>query len=83
MENSQQYIAIMAGGVGSRFWPASREALPKQFLDILGVGKSLIQLTYERALQLVPKENVLIATNKKYKKISLLMEAIKISNSAI
>ena len=67
MENSQQYIAIMAGGVGSRFWPASREALPKQFLDILGVGKSLIQLTYERALQLVPKENILIATNKKYK----------------
>jgi len=69
MENSQQYIAIMAGGVGSRFWPASREALPKQFLDILGVGKSLIQLTYERALQLVPKENILIATNKKYKEL--------------
>ena len=69
MKKSQQYIAIMAGGVGSRFWPASREALPKQFLDILGVGKSLIQLTYERALQLVPKENILIATNKKYKKL--------------
>ena len=57
----------MAGGVGSRFWPASRESLPKQFLDILGVGKSLIQLTYDRALQLVPKENILIATNKRYK----------------
>jgi len=67
MENSNQYIAIMAGGVGSRFWPASRESLPKQFLDILGVGKSLIQLTYDRALQLVPKENILIATNKRYK----------------
>lgn len=62
-----KYIAIMAGGVGSRFWPASRESLPKQFLDILGVGKSLIQLTYDRALQLVPKENILIATNKRYK----------------
>lgn len=69
MENSKKYIAIMAGGVGSRFWPASRESLPKQFLDILGVGKSLIQLTYERALRLVPKENILIATNKKYKKL--------------
>jgi mannose-1-phosphate guanylyltransferase len=67
MENSNKYIAIMAGGVGSRFWPASRESLPKQFLDILGVGKSLIQLTYDRALQLVPKENILIATNKRYK----------------
>ncbi len=67
MENKNQYIAIMAGGVGSRFWPASRESLPKQFLDILGVGKSLIQLTYDRALQLVPKENILIATNKRYK----------------
>jgi len=49
----------MAGGVGSRFWPASRESMPKQFLDILGVGQSLIQLTYERALKLVPKENIL------------------------
>ncbi|MEM6965714.1 MAG: mannose-1-phosphate guanylyltransferase, partial [Bacteroidota bacterium] len=59
----------MAGGVGSRFWPASREDLPKQFLDILGVGRSLIQLTYDRAIQIVPKENVLIATNKKYKNL--------------
>ena len=65
MQNN--YITIMAGGVGSRFWPASRESLPKQFLDILGVGKSLIQLTYDRATQLVPKENILILTNKKYK----------------
>ena len=69
MENPNQYIAIMAGGVGSRFWPSSRESLPKQFLDILGVGKSLIQLTYDRALQLVPKENILIATNKRYKEL--------------
>lgn len=67
MEN--KYITIMAGGVGSRFWPASRESLPKQFLDILGVGKSLIQLTYDRALQIVPKKNILIATNKRYKRL--------------
>lgn len=68
-KSNNLYIAIMAGGVGSRFWPASRESMPKQFLDILGVGKSLIQLTYDRALKLVPKENILIATNKKYKKL--------------
>lgn len=59
----------MAGGVGSRFWPASRESLPKQFLDILGVGKSLIRLTFERALQIAPVENIIIATNKKYKQL--------------
>lgn len=57
----------MAGGVGSRFWPASRESLPKQFLDILGVGKSLIRLTFERATKMVPPQNIIIATNKKYK----------------
>jgi mannose-1-phosphate guanylyltransferase len=62
------YIAIMAGGVGSRFWPASRESRPKQFLDIMGVGKSLIQLTYERFLHLCPKENIFIVTNGKYKR---------------
>lgn len=61
------YVAIMAGGVGSRFWPASRESRPKQFLDIIGVGKSLIQLTYERFLQLCPKENIFIVTNGRYK----------------
>ena len=66
-QNKNNYICIMAGGVGSRFWPASREARPKQFLDILGVGKSLIQLTYDRAIEMVPKENILILTNKKYK----------------
>lgn len=64
------YILIMAGGVGSRFWPASRENRPKQFLDILGIGKSLIQMTYDRATRLVPKENILIATNEKYKALT-------------
>lgn len=62
-----KFIAIMAGGVGSRFWPASREALPKQFLDILGTGKSLLRLTYERSLKIVPNENILIVTNARYK----------------
>ena len=56
----------MAGGIGSRFWPASRVDMPKQFLDILGMGKTLLQMSYERALQLAPKENILIATNLQY-----------------
>ncbi len=65
MQNT--YIAIMAGGVGSRFWPGSREDNPKQFLDILGVGKSLIQLTFERFLKLVPADHIFVVTHKKYK----------------
>jgi mannose-1-phosphate guanylyltransferase len=64
---SNNYVAIMAGGVGSRFWPASRTAKPKQFLDILGVGKTLLQLTYERALRNAPKENIFIVTNAQYR----------------
>lgn len=69
MKNNNTYVAIMAGGVGSRFWPASRSTYPKQFLDILGVGKSLIRLTYERFLKLCPSENILIVTNKKYREL--------------
>jgi len=67
--NKNYYVAIMAGGVGSRFWPASREHLPKQFLDILGVGKSLIRLTYERFLSIVPPERILVVTNKIYSQL--------------
>lgn len=66
MEHKNTYIAIMAGGVGSRFWPSSRENRPKQFLDILGVGKSLIQLTVERFENLVSADQILILTNKAY-----------------
>ncbi len=65
--NSHHYICILAGGIGSRFWPSSTVERPKQFLDILGVGKSLIQLTYDRCLQLVPPERILIITNKRYR----------------
>ena len=60
------YVGIMAGGAGTRFWPASREYKPKQFLDILGIGKTLLQLTYERFLKVCPKENILIISNAKY-----------------
>lgn len=59
----------MAGGVGSRFWPKSRNNFPKQFIDILGLGKSLLQLTYERFLQICPAENIYILSNEQYKAI--------------
>ncbi len=64
MDNT--YVAIMAGGVGSRFWPASREARPKQFLDILGQGKSLLRLTFERFLNLTDADRIYIVTNASY-----------------
>lgn len=67
MNANNTYVAIMAGGVGSRFWPASREALPKQFLDILGNGKSLLRLTFERFLNLTSADHIFIVTNGKYK----------------
>jgi mannose-1-phosphate guanylyltransferase len=66
---SNKYIAIMAGGIGSRFWPSSTAERPKQFLDILGVGKSLIRMTFERCLPLVPADHVYVMTNKKYKQL--------------
>jgi mannose-1-phosphate guanylyltransferase len=63
---SNQYCIIMAGGVGSRFWPVSREARPKQFLNILGNGKSFLQETFERFAKIIPKENILIVTGANY-----------------
>ena len=60
------YCIIMAGGVGSRFWPMSTSKYPKQFLDVLGIGKSLIQMTYERLLHIAPKENIFVVTNECY-----------------
>ena len=59
----------MAGGVGSRFWPMSRENRPKQFLDVLGTGKTLIQMTYDRLLRLVPADQIYVVTNQKYAKL--------------
>jgi len=64
--NNDNYCVIMAGGVGSRFWPMSRSAHPKQFLDILGTGKSLLRQTYERFLRICPAENILVVTNESY-----------------
>lgn len=59
-------LVIMAGGVGSRFWPMSTAECPKQFIDVLGVGRSLLQLTYDRFESVCPPENVWVVTNKKY-----------------
>jgi len=67
MNMKNTYVAIMAGGIGSRFWPGSRVHRPKQFLDILGTGKSLIRLTFERFLNVCPTENIFILTNKIYR----------------
>lgn len=64
--NNNTNILIMAGGVGSRFWPKSRNHFPKQFIDILGLGKSLLQLTYERFLKICPNEQIYILTNESY-----------------
>jgi mannose-1-phosphate guanylyltransferase len=70
MENEQKsrgtYVAIMAGGIGSRFWPLSRVGYPKQFLDILGTGKTLVQQTFERFASFVPVENVYVVTANEY-----------------
>lgn len=61
--NKNLFVVLMAGGVGTRFWPYSRNAKPKQYLDVLGTGKTLIQSTYDRFLPLCPKENIFIITN--------------------
>lgn len=65
-KNKNTYVAIMAGGIGSRFWPLSRVNHPKQFLDILGTGKTLIQQTFERFAKLVPVENIYVITANEY-----------------
>ena len=62
-----KYAVIMAGGVGTRFWPVSRVERPKQFLDILGLGETLLQMTYKRFAALLPEENIFIVTNESYR----------------
>jgi mannose-1-phosphate guanylyltransferase len=65
--NKNNYCVIMAGGVGSRFWPISRANKPKQFLDILGTGRTLLQMTFDRFKQICPVENIYIVTSVSYK----------------
>jgi mannose-1-phosphate guanylyltransferase len=68
---NNNYCVIMSGGIGSRFWPASRSTYPKQFLDFFGTGRSLLQQTFDRFSQLIPLENIYIVTNKKYKELTM------------
>lgn len=76
-QNENNYCVIMAGGIGSRFWPMSRTLYPKQFIDILGTGQTLIQQTFHRLNRLVPKENIFIVTNELYKELVLEQLEVK------
>ncbi len=69
--NKNYYAILMAGGVGSRFWPISTEQFPKQFHDMLGTGDTLIQKTFSRLSTIIPKENIFILTNEKYNDLVL------------
>jgi len=71
MEKCNNFCVIMAGGIGSRFWPLSTAEKPKQFIDILGVGRSLIQLTYDRFSKIIPPENFLVVTSENHKDLVL------------
>jgi len=64
--DKNHYVAIMAGGIGSRFWPMSRTEFPKQFLDILNTGRTLIQSTFDRFIEFIPKENIYVVTAENY-----------------
>lgn len=66
MNQDNNYVVIMAGGIGSRFWPSSRRQKPKQFLDILGLGKTLLQLTFERFKAVCPVDHIFVITNTEY-----------------
>lgn len=69
-----RYCVIMAGGVGSRFWPFSRADRPKQFLDLFGMGRSLLQMAYDRFATVVPREHIFISTHEQY--VDLVMEQL-------
>ena len=64
--NKHRYCVIMCGGIGSRFWPYSRARLPKQFIDFLGTGRTLLQMSYDRISGIVAPSNILVLTNERY-----------------
>ena len=70
----------MAGGIGSRFWPLSTADRPKQFIDILGIGKTLLQLTFERFNRIIPAENFFVVTSERYKEV--VMEQLPLLNES-
>lgn len=67
--DENQFCIIMAGGIGRRFWPLSRQKMPKQFIDLLGTGATLIQQTYERMLNICPNENIYVVSGVEYKEL--------------
>jgi len=69
--NKNLYVVLMAGGVGTRFWPYSRNSHPKQFLDVMGTGKSLLRSTYERFLPLCPEENIFVVIHEEHLALTL------------
>jgi mannose-1-phosphate guanylyltransferase len=75
-----RYVIIMAGGVGSRFWPLSRRGKPKQFLDILGTGETLLQQTLRRFKSVVPEKNIFVVTSAEHKDIAVSQLAINPDN---
>ena len=74
MNKNNCYCVILAGGPGTRFWPLSKVAKPKQFLDVADSGKTFIRQTYERFSKVVPQENILVVTAYRYRE--LVMEQI-------
>lgn len=64
--NNHRYCVIMCGGIGSRFWPYSRTDRPKQFIDFMGTGRTLLQMSFDRVLPIVPRENIIVVTNSQY-----------------
>jgi len=78
---NNNFAVIMAGGIGSRFWPMSKEEMPKQFLDVLGIGRTLIQMTYDRLLKVAPKDQIYVVTNQNYK--SLVVEQLGINENQV
>lgn len=69
MTNNNNFCVIMAGGIGSRFWPYSRKDRPKQFLDFFGIGRTLLQQTFDRYSKIVPEKNIFVATNAQYEEL--------------
>ncbi|MCD8284950.1 MAG: mannose-1-phosphate guanylyltransferase, partial [Prevotellaceae bacterium] len=66
MDTSDHYCLILAGGIGSRLWPVSRKSMPKQFLDLFGVGRTLLQQTYDRFARFLPANHIYVSTNVDY-----------------
>lgn len=78
---NNNFAVIMAGGIGSRFWPMSKEEFPKQFLDVLGIGRTLIQMTYDRLQKVVPDTQIYVVTNESYK--DLVIEQLGIAANQV